>query len=136
MICAKFGDKFALLLARAKVSARVSAMPRLSRGIPDSEAMGGIWELRVHTLDGSPECAKVSIPVEPRAKTLPAFLLGILDYPLSTSLRPLVVFEGFLGSVPPEDVPLPVSFLNCQSAIFVPKWSKRSFQIYFWGRRT
>ena len=44
--------------------------------------MGGIWELRVHTLDGFPECAKVSIPVKPRAKTLPAFLLGILDYPL------------------------------------------------------
>ena len=79
-------DKFTLLLARAKMSARVSALPRLSREIPDSEAMGGIWKLRkVHTFDGSPVCAKVSIPVEPGAKTLPAFLLGLLDYPLGTS---------------------------------------------------
>ena len=85
MICAKFGDKFALLLTRVNVSARVSALPRLSIGIPDSEVMGGIWELRVHTLDGSPECAMVSIPVGPRAKILPAFLFGILDYPLGTS---------------------------------------------------
>ena len=65
----------------------------------------------VHTLDGSPECAKVSIFLEPIAKTLPAFLLGILDYPLGTSFRPLVVFKGFFGPVPPENVPFSGFFL-------------------------
>ena len=111
-ICAKCGDKFALQIAEAKVSARVSALPL--RGIPDFDAMGGIWELRaVHTLDGSPECAKVSIFIEPTAKTMSAFLLGILD--LGTSLLPLVFFEGFLDSVPPGDVPFQVSFFNCRT---------------------
>ena len=117
----------------------MSVLPRLSRVVPDSEAMGGIWELRVllvRTLDGSPECTKVSIPVEPRAKTLPTFLLGILDYPLGSCPCPLAVFEGFFGPVPPEPVPFQVPLFNCQSAIFVPKMSRRSFQTYFWNSKT
>ena len=41
-MCAKCGDRFALLLANAKDLASVSAFSVFPRGNPESEAIGGI----------------------------------------------------------------------------------------------
>ena len=127
LICAKCGDKIALLLARTKESRLCRDCPEEFR-IPKQLEESGSWEWFI---------VLMVLQSVPRAKPLPAFLLGILDHPLSTSLRPLVVFKGFIGSVPPEDVIFQVSFFIYQSiAIFVPKRSRRSFQTYFWSKRT